>query len=137
MDVSSLLLLVFGFGAIVGPLVAGLVVARFGYASVFLCIAAAEISLALHLLAQLLGKRAVSEEQKARISELPPLTHGTQALVGLNPGYRGRWPLDQAIGTIRRLVRARRSVGSFRRRDRGFRLLPLRSVDNFGIIGSG
>lgn len=75
-DVSSLLLLVFGFGAIVGPLVAGLVVARFGYASVFLCIAAAEISLALHVLAQLLGKRAVSKEQKAKFQNNRPSRTG-------------------------------------------------------------
>ncbi len=97
-DVSSLLLLVFGFGAIVGPLMAGFAIARFGYASVFLCMATAEVALALHVVAELFRKRGASQDQKASFATQPPLTHGTQAVVGLNPDIDVRSP---AIGPVR------------------------------------
>lgn len=84
-DVSSYLLLVFGFGAIVGPLVSGVVVAHFGYPSAFLCMASAEIALALYLIGELYRTERVPPDQQVQFASQPPLTHGTQAVAGLNP----------------------------------------------------
>ena len=84
-DMSSYLLLVFGGGAIAGPVLAGLVVSSFGYSSLFLFTAAAEGFLAVFVLTQIRNTAAVPKEQLASFVVQPPLSHGTHALAEVQP----------------------------------------------------
>ena len=84
-DISSYLLLVFGIGAIAGPLLAGIGVSNFGYSSLFLFTASIEAFLAVFVLTKIATSPAVPKGQQANFVAQPPLSHGTQALTELQP----------------------------------------------------
>ena len=84
-DVSSCLLLVFGLGAIAGPIIVGFIIPNFGYTSLFALTAGAEIILAICVLVNIISKSRVPKEQQASFVSQPPLSHGTQALAELQP----------------------------------------------------
>jgi len=82
-DMSSCLLLVFGIGAVMGPVLAGFLVTTFGYPSLFLFTAGAEAFLAVVVLIRSLSSERVSPEERAAFAVQPPLSHGTQAVIEL------------------------------------------------------
>lgn len=82
-DMSSLLLLAFGIGALIGPPLAGLVTGRFGSASLFAWIGAVHAGLVVITCLALLRSSGVPRDERAAFAAHPPIGHGTQAAAGL------------------------------------------------------
>jgi MFS family permease len=82
-DVSSRLLMAFGFGAIIGPFLAGFLIAAIGIESLFVFTAGIHIALALYTFARIRLARPVPEPERSVFSLSAPLTHETQAAIEL------------------------------------------------------
>lgn len=85
-DVSSRLLMVFGFGAIVGPFLAGFVIAAAGVTGLFVFTAAIHVALALYAFSRIGLAKPVPEPERAMFAPSAPLTHETQAVLELQQG---------------------------------------------------
>ena len=83
---------VFGIGAIIGPTLVGFVVSPLGYSGLFLCTATAEALLALYVLAMIGLRRGAPKEEQVNFVSQPPLSHGTQAIVEIQPLDEGTGP---------------------------------------------
>jgi MFS family permease len=84
-ETSGLLLMAFGVGAAVGPFLVGLIVATAGIASLFVAIAAIHLTLAAFVLVRIALSRPVPGSERAPFASQPPIGHGTQPLVELQP----------------------------------------------------
>lgn len=82
-DVSSYLLMVFGAGAIAGPLLAGIMISILGYPSLFLFTAGAVSLLGFLVLARSRVRSPVPLEERVAFASQPPFSHGTQAIIPL------------------------------------------------------
>jgi len=82
-EVSSRLLMVFGFGAIVGPFLASFLIAELGIMSLLGFIASIHVALALYTLSRIKAAKPVPEPERTIFTPSPPLAHGTQAVVEL------------------------------------------------------
>jgi MFS family permease len=82
-EVSSRLLLVFGFGAIVGPFLASFLIAELGITSLLGFIASIYVALALYTFGRIKAAKPVPEPERTVFTPSPPLAHGTQAVVEL------------------------------------------------------
>jgi MFS family permease len=76
--VSSHLLMAFGLGAIVGPLVAGFVISHMGISMLFAFTAAIHVALAIFTLSRIWTVKPVPERERGLFAPLPPIGHGTQ-----------------------------------------------------------
>jgi MFS family permease len=81
--VSSHLLMAFGLGAIVGPLLAGLVIAETGIAMLFAFTAAIHMALALFAVSRIWMVKPVPDPERGTFAPLPPIGHGTQPIFKL------------------------------------------------------
>lgn len=81
--VSSRLLMAFGIGAAVGPLLAGVLIAKAGIAALFLFTAVIHTVLAVFALIRVRILEPVAEEERATFAPLPPIGHGTQPIFEL------------------------------------------------------
>lgn len=84
-EVSCHLLLAFGLGAIIGPFVAGVIISEAGTASLFVFSAAIHVALACFVLTRLRALKPVPEAERGTFSPHPPISHGTQAMLELQP----------------------------------------------------
>jgi len=84
--VSSRLLMAFGLGAILGPLLAGLLVSEAGITTLFAFTAAIHVALALFALSRIRSVEPVPEEERITFAPLPPIGHGTQPIFELQEG---------------------------------------------------
>jgi MFS family permease len=85
-EVSSRLLMVFGFGAIVGPFLASFLIAALGIASLLGFIAAIHVALGIYTLSRIMLAKPVPEPERTVFTPSPPLAHATQAVVELQQG---------------------------------------------------
>lgn len=85
-EVSSHLLLAFGIGAIGGPFLAGLLISETSVASLFLFTATIDLAFAVFVLIAIRRVAPVAEAERAVFAPHPPISHGTQALLELQPG---------------------------------------------------
>lgn len=94
-DVSSVLLMVFGIGAVIGPVAAGLLMAEVGHVGVFMFTAAAHVTLGAFTVVRILfDERAPATDKAAFVSS--PRTV-TQAAAPLDP--RAQPPQPELPGT--------------------------------------
>jgi MFS family permease len=84
-EVSSLILLTFGLGAIVGPLLAGLIVEASMPSGLFVLTAAIHLSLAVIILIRLATARGADEADRVTFAPQAPISHGTQVVIDLMP----------------------------------------------------
>jgi MFS family permease len=84
-DVSSYLLLAFGTGAILGPFIAGMFISAIGISSLFVFTASVEAALAVFVLVRIRNEAPVPVPDRAIFTGQPPLSHGTQAVIELQP----------------------------------------------------
>lgn len=89
-DVSSHLLLAFGLGAIAGPFAAGLLISATDIASLFVFTAAIEAAFAVFVLTRMRATLPVPEAERAIFVAQPPLSHGTQAIIDLQPAVEAK-----------------------------------------------
>lgn len=82
-EVSSRLLMAFGFGAILGPFVVGFLIAAGGITNLFVFTAAIHLALALYALSRIRLVEPAPEPERTAFAPSPPLSHGTQAVVEL------------------------------------------------------
>jgi len=82
-EVSSRLLMAFGLGAIIGPFLAGFLIAATGIMNLFVFTAGIHATLALYAFSRIKLAKPVPEPERAAFAPSPPLTHGTQAAVEL------------------------------------------------------
>jgi len=82
-DMSSLLLLAFGAGALIGPPFAGVVTHEFGLPSLFVFTASIHAGLVAFTFADLLRSAAVPAVERAAFAAHPPIGHGTQTVAEL------------------------------------------------------
>jgi MFS family permease len=85
-EVSSRLLMAFGLGAIIGPFLAGFLIAATGITNLFVFTAGIHMALALYAFSRIRLAEPVPEPERAAFAPSPPLTHGTQAAVELQQG---------------------------------------------------
>jgi MFS family permease len=85
-EVSSRLLMAFGFGAVLGPFLAGFLIAATGIAGLFIFTAAIHAALALYALFRMTLAKPVPEAERAVFAPSAPLTHGTPAALELQQG---------------------------------------------------
>jgi MFS family permease len=83
--ISSHLLLTFGFGAMVGPLAAGLVIDSSGISSLFLFTAFIHAALTLFVAYRIRVTRPVAGAERVVFSPQVPAGHGTQVMLDLAP----------------------------------------------------
>ena len=84
-EVSSLILLCFGLGAILGPLPAGLLVALQGPEALFAFTAAIHFALALVVLSRMAVAARVPQAERSAFAPQAPVSHGTQVVIELMP----------------------------------------------------
>ena len=82
-EVSSRLLMAFGLGAIIGPFLAGLLIAATEITNLFIFTAVIHVALALYAFSRIKQAEPVPEPERTAFAPSPPLTHGTQAAVEL------------------------------------------------------
>lgn len=81
--VSSHLLMAFGLGAIVGPLLAGFLISAAGIAMLFAFTAAIHVVLALFTLSRIWMVKPVPDPERGIFAPLPPIGHATQPILKL------------------------------------------------------
>ena len=81
--VSSRLLMAFGLGAVVGPLLAGVLISKEGITALFAFTAAIHLVLAVFAINRILLTEPVAKEERVTFSPLPPIGHGTQPIFEL------------------------------------------------------
>ncbi len=82
-EVSSRLLMAFGFGAILGPFVAGFLIAAGGITNLFVFTAVIHVALAVFTFSRIRLVEPTPEPERTAFAPSPPLSHGTQAAVEL------------------------------------------------------
>jgi MFS family permease len=82
-EVSSRLLLAFALGAILGPFLAGFLIAAGGIANLFVFTAVIHLALALYAFTRIRLVEPAPERERTAFAPSPPLSHGTQAVVEL------------------------------------------------------
>jgi MFS family permease len=82
-EVSSRLLLAFAFGAILGPFLAGFLIAAGGITNLFVFTGAIHLALALYAFSRIRLVEPAPEGERTAFAPSPPLSHGTQAGVEL------------------------------------------------------
>lgn len=81
--VSSRLLMAFGIGAVIGPLLAGVLISKTGITGLFALTAAIHVILAVFAVSRIRVLEPVAEDERATFAPLPPIGHGTQPLFEL------------------------------------------------------
>jgi MFS family permease len=84
--ISSRLLMAFGIGAIVGPLLAGFLISKTGITTLFAFTAAIHLVLAIFAVNRIRILEPVADEERATFAPLPPIGHGTQPIFELQEG---------------------------------------------------
>jgi len=82
-EVSSRLLMAFGFGAVLGPFVAGFLIAAGGITNLFVFTAVIHVALAVFTFSRIRLVEPTPEPERTAFAPSPPLSHGTQAAVEL------------------------------------------------------
>jgi len=82
-EVSSRLLMAFGLGAIIGPFLAGFLIAAGGIRNLFVFTAVIHVALAIYALSRIGLAEPVPEPERTAFAPSPPLAHGTQAAIEL------------------------------------------------------
>jgi MFS family permease len=73
----------FGLGAVVGPLLAGVLISKEGITALFAFTAAIHLVLAVFAINRILLTESVAKEERVTFSPLPPIGHGTQPIFEL------------------------------------------------------
>ncbi|MEZ5785718.1 MAG: MFS transporter [Xanthobacteraceae bacterium] len=84
--VSSHLLMAFGLGAIVGPLLAGVLISEAGISILFAFTATIHVALALFALSRIWMVKPVPDPERGTFAPLPPIGHATQPIFKLQEG---------------------------------------------------
>lgn len=84
-EVSSHLLLAFGVGAIIGPFIASILISEASISSLFSFTAGIDVILALLVVFRIRTIEPVPEPERAIFAPHPPISHGTQVIVELQP----------------------------------------------------
>lgn len=82
-DMSSLLLLAFGAGALFGPPIAGAFLTENDASTLFVFTASVHAATALMIVVSLMREPAVAEADRSAFAAHPPIGHGTQAVAEL------------------------------------------------------
>lgn len=87
--VSSRLLMAFGIGAIVGPILAGFLIAQTEIAMLFAFTAAIHVALAVFAASRIFTVEPVPDPERGTFAPLPPIGHGTQPIFKLQEAGGG------------------------------------------------